>query len=198
MRDVQSGEVSSTRAVLLIIDMQNDFVRPDAPMVVPTAETIIPKIQEVLQFFRASRLPVIYVIREHREDASDVEIPRIERFKRRPYGITGTKGAEIVDELKPLVGETVLSKKRFSAFFMTELPLILQKIRPEYVVIAGVQTPNCIRQTAVDSLSHDFNTIVVSDATAAATSEVHRANLADMKRLGIRILTANQMKGLVG
>ena len=184
----------STRAVLLIVDMQNDFVRPDGPMPVPTAEEIVPKLKDMLHSFRRRGLPVIHVIREHREDASDVEISRIEKFRQGKYGLKGTRGAEIIDELKPVAGETVLAKRRFSAFFMTELPLILNRIRPEYVVIAGIQTPNCIRQTAVDSLSHNFETVVVSDATTAASAEVHQSNLADMDRMGIRIRTIEQVE----
>jgi nicotinamidase-related amidase len=193
----EDSKAGTPRAALLVIDMQNDFVRPDGPMAVAGAEDIIPAVQRLLQSFRERGLPVIHAFREHREDASDVEIPRIERFNKRKYGIRGTKGAEIVDELKPVAGETLLPKQRFSAFFMTELPLILGRIRPEYVVIAGVQTPNCIRQSAVDSLSYDFKTIVVSDATAATTSEVHRANLNDLERLGIEILTVEQVERIL-
>jgi len=194
MMEATSVTTADSRAVLLIVDMQNDFVRPDGPMPVPSAEEVIPKVRNILDFFRRLRLPVIHVIREHRQDASDVEISRIEKFKQRNYGLKGTKGAEIIDELKPVPGETVLAKKRFSAFFATELPLILDRIRPEYVVIAGIQTPNCIRHTAVDSLCHNFKTIVVSDATTAATAEIHQANLADMERMGIRVLTIEQVE----
>ena len=197
MMEATSMTIADSKAVLLIVDMQNDFVDPDGPMPVPTAEEVVPKVREILDSFRRHKLPVIHVIREHRQDASDVEISRIEKFKQRNYGLKGTKGAEIIDELKPAPGETVLLKKRFSAFFMTELPLILDRIRPEYVVIAGIQTPNCIRQTAVDSLCYNFKTIVVSDATTAATAEIHQANLADMDRIGIEVSTIEQVGGIL-
>jgi nicotinamidase-related amidase len=193
MMGATSVAAADSKAVLLIVDMQNDFVHPGGPMSVPTAEEVVPKVRDILDSFRRRKLPVIHVIREHRQDASDVEISRIEKFKQRNYALKGTKGAEIIDELKPVPGEIVLPKKRFSAFFMTELPLILDRIGPEYVVIAGIQTPNCIRHTAVDSLCHDFKTIIVSDATTAATPEVHQSNLADMDRMGIQVLTIEQV-----
>jgi nicotinamidase-related amidase len=191
--EATSVTAADLKAVLLIVDMQNDFVHPDGPMSVPTAEEVVPRVRDILDSFRRRKLPVIHVIREHRQDASDVEISRIEKFKQRNYAVKGTKGADIIDELKPAPGETVLSKNRFSAFFMTELPLILDRIGPEYVVIAGIQTPNCIRHTAIDSLCYNFKTIVVADATTAATPEVHQANLTDMDRMGIQISTIEQV-----
>jgi nicotinamidase-related amidase len=44
-------------------------------------------------------------------------------------------------------------------------------------VVAGVQTPNCIRATAFDAMALDYRVAVLSDATAAKSSEVHEANL---------------------
>lgn len=59
--------------------------------------------------------------------------------------VPGTKGAEIVDELTPLPNETILRKLRFSAFFQTELDMILRRLKIDTLLIAGTQYPNCVR-----------------------------------------------------
>lgn len=53
------------------------------------------------------------------------------------------------------------------------------------VVLCGVQTPNCVRATAVDALGHDYETLVLSDATASKSETVQEANLEDMRCMGI-------------
>ena len=77
---------------LLIIDMQNDFVRPGAPLHVAGAEATLPRLRALLDFFRARGLPVFHVVREHRSDGSDVEIARRQLYRHTPYAVPGTPG----------------------------------------------------------------------------------------------------------
>jgi nicotinamidase-related amidase len=74
----RGGLESIKKPVLLLIDMQNDFVLEDAPLTVSQGRVVIPKIPELLDGFRAEKLPVFNVIRVHRADGSDVEIIRQE------------------------------------------------------------------------------------------------------------------------
>ena len=151
---------------LVIIDMQNDFVLPEAPLCVKGAQATVPTIQKLLDRARAEGWRVIHVIRQHRRDGSDVEIGRAPLFTQGAgICVPGTKGAEIVDELAPLPDETILRKLRFSAFFQTELDMILRRLKIDTLLIAGTQYPNCVRGTATDAMSHDYNTIVVTDHT---------------------------------
>ena len=103
--------------------------------------------------------------------------------------IEGTKGGEIVDELKPIDGEYLICKRRWSAFFQTELDNLLKRLDVDQVVVTGVQTPNCIRGTVWDANSLDYEVIVLTDGTGASTSEVHEANLNDMKNIGVKLMT---------
>jgi nicotinamidase-related amidase len=61
------------------------------------------------------------------------------------------------------------------------------------VVVAGIQTPNCIRTTVFDAMAHNYRTVLVSDAVAAQDDEIHRCNVRDMERIGVSILTAAEM-----
>jgi len=89
---------------LVIIDMQND-----AMAMVPAGREVIPAIRRILDVCRASDISIIHKIRVHRSDGIDVELFRAEMFKRNPFLVNGTRGAEIVSELKPHEGEFVIS-----------------------------------------------------------------------------------------
>jgi len=179
---------------LLIIDMQNDFCLPGAPFEVRGGLTIVPKILELRRAFRARGLPVIFVIREHAPDGSDVEITRRPRFLGVGGAfIRGTVGHALVDGLEPHPDEPMLIKKRWSAFHKTQLEHLLHSLGVSRVVLTGVQTPNCIRATAFDANSLDFEVVVAADATTASAPEIHEANLQDMARIGIAVEPASEI-----
>ena len=181
------------KPALLIIDMQNDFVLEGRPLRVVSARTVIPKILSVLSAFRAKGLPVFHIVRVHRRDGSDVEIIRQELFRKQPFAVEGTPGAAVVDELAPLPGEYVIPKIRMSAFIGTELDLMLRTLGVTDLVVAGIQTPNCIRTTVFDAIAYNYPVVLASDATGAQTDEIHSASVRDMQNIGVRILTAGDL-----
>lgn len=174
------------KPALLIIDMQNDFVRPGAPACVAGAEATIPAIKNAIDCFRSNRLPVIHALREYRADGSDIEITRWDDFLgRAKFCVPGTPGAEIVAELAPQPGDWRIVKQRFSAFFATELDLILRRLTVSHLAICGTQYPNCIRASAYDAISYGYPTTVLTDASSADSPEVAVANIRDMRNVGI-------------
>jgi nicotinamidase-related amidase len=184
---------SRPRTALLIIDMQEDIVG----MRESTRKTV-PLLRRVLDAFRRKGLPVFHIIRTYRRDWSDVELPRITEFQEKgPRVIENTPGARIVSQLAPRTGEFVVVKKRWSGFFMTELPILLNRLGVGSVVIGGTQTPNCVRSTAFDAISYDLETSVLSDGTSAATPQIHESNLLDMKNIGICLLTCEEAVAMV-
>ncbi len=183
---------------LLIIDMQNDFVREGALLRVAQAENVIPKIRDVLAFFRKKNYPVFHVLRVHRSDGSDVEITRKDLFHRHPFAVAGSAGAQEIDELRPLPGEYVIEKARMSAFIGTELDLMLRTLGITVLVITGVQTPHCIRTTIFDAIAYNYPVILVDDATGAQSEEIHRANVRDMANIGVRVMDSQVLIGTLG
>jgi nicotinamidase-related amidase len=179
---------------LLIVDMQNDFVLPDAPAAVAGARETMPAIAALAEHARKRSWPVIHVVREHRPDGSDVEYTRRELFQNGGgICVAGTPGARIVAELTPRSGDYVLTKQRFSAFLGTELDFLLRRLRVETLVVAGTQYPNCIRATAVDALGRDYRVIVVSDACSAQTERVAANNIEDMRNMGIACMAFQEL-----
>lgn len=176
------------KPALLIVDMQNDFVLPGAPAVIAGAYPTIPRIREILEYFRQAGLPVFHIVRSYPSDGSDIEITRRDEFLSRPYVVPGTKGAEIVDDLTPVEGEIIITKSRFSGFFRTGLEERLRGLGIGQVIICGTQYPNCIRATAFDAISCDFPTTVITDAASAATEEIAAVNIHDMQQIGIHCI----------
>jgi len=185
------------KPALLIIDMQNDFVRAGAPMQMPGADPIIANVRKVLEVFRNQGYPVFHVVRVQRSDGSDVEIFRREIFKSVPFAVEGTEGVEIIDELRPLQGEYLIRKNRMSAFMNTDLDLLLRSLGIDTVFITGIQTPNCIRTTVFDAAASGYHTVLVEDAVAARTPAVHEANLFDMANIGTVLVKTDRVAHLV-
>ena len=187
-----------TKTALLIIDMQNDFIRKGAPLRVNDGEGIIGNIRSALDLFRSRRLPVFHILRVQRADGSDVEISRRELFQKTPFAVEGTVGARVIDELEPLTGEYIIRKNRMSAFFNTDLDLLLRSLAVERLVITGIQTPNCIRTTAFDAFAYNYQVYLVDDAVAAQDDGIHRANVRDMANIGIDIIRTADLGRIVG
>jgi nicotinamidase-related amidase len=185
------------RPALLIIDMQNDFVLEGKSLRVAGAGTIVPKIQTVLTEFRRRSLPIFHVLRVHRPDGSDVEIIRQELFNKQPFAVAGTPGAAVIDELAPLKGEYVITKTRMSAFIGTELDLMLRTLGVSTLFVCGIQTPNCIRTTVFDGIAYNYPVVLIDDATGASSEDVHRANVRDMQNIGVRIVKAAEIPGIL-
>jgi len=180
---------------LLIIDMQNDFVREGALLRVDQAEIIIPKICKVLAFFREKKFPVFHILRIHRSDGSDVEITRKQLFRDHPFAVAGSPGAGEIRELSPDPGEYVIEKIRMSAFIGTELDIMLRTLGVTVIVVAGVQTPNCIRTTVFDAIAYNYPVILLDDATGAKTEEIHRSNVRDMVNIGVSVMDTESFIG---
>jgi nicotinamidase-related amidase len=107
--------------------------------------------------------------------------------------VPGTPGAEVADEIKPQPGDITISKHRFSAFFASDLDLVLRGLGVKHVYIAGTQYPNCIRSTAVDSMSLDYPTTVLTDCCSAASPEVAESNIRDIRAMGIDCIDSTEV-----
>ncbi|GAB4850218.1 hypothetical protein Ancab_029512 [Ancistrocladus abbreviatus] len=175
------------KTALLVIDMQKDFIRP-GPTRVDGGEAITPNVIKAVEVARQRGMLVVWVVREHDPLGRDVEFFRKHFYCGEKAGPAskGSEGAELVDGLVIHEGDYKLVKTRFSAFFATHLHSFLHSDGIDSLVVVGVQTPNCIRQTVFDAVALDYPSVtVIVDATAAATPEIHAANIFDMKNVGV-------------
>jgi nicotinamidase-related amidase len=187
--------VTDTDMALLVIDMQMDFLTPSSPLYVAGGSAIVPTVHQVIEYARSANVTIIHVKRQHRSTGVDIDLSRRGLFtKTGGLLVTGTTGAQEVSLLEPAATDLTVVKTRWSAFFGTDLDLLLRRLQIHSLVLTGVQTPNCIRATATDALSLDYATTVLSDATASQTAAIQASNLADMEAMGVQILTTTQFE----
>ncbi|XP_051119314.1 probable inactive nicotinamidase At3g16190 [Andrographis paniculata] len=190
-----AGDLKWKNTALLVIDMQKDFILPDAPVSVKGGKSIVPNVVRAVEVARSRKIPIVWVVREHDPLGRDVELFRRHLYsdgKPKPTA-KGSVGAELVDGLVIKDGDYKLVKTRFSAFFNTNLHSYLQGIGANNLVVVGVQTPNCIRQTVFDAVALDYHKVtVLVDATAAATPDIHIANIFDMTNVGVATPTLEE------
>jgi ureidoacrylate peracid hydrolase len=192
-------EIDEARAVVLVIDMQNDFgarggmfdrAGIDITGITAAAETTGP----VLAAARDAGMPIVYVKMEHPDDLSNVgpedgphwikHLPlRLGEEVVAPNGSTSrilvkdTWNTQILDELEPQPADLVVSKHRFSGFFETELDDVLRGMNAKYLIVTGCTTSICVESTVRDAMFRDYACLVLEDCTAEPIgSDLPRTN----------------------
>lgn len=143
---------------LIVIDMQNDFL--DKLEEVCRAR-LISKTNQLIGRFRAASYPVIWVQQLFSPDLSDAFLEM--RGRRISVVIEGTEGAELDSKLARESEDPIIIKKRYSAFFDTNLEEILRNLTPNKITLAGVNTHACIRTTAIDAYQRDIPVLLASE-----------------------------------
>jgi len=156
------------KTALLIIDMVKDYFRDDHPYpITPLARKLTDPINALIAEFRKKDLPIIF------STDSFQETDFIFRGRMQPHALKGTKGAEVVADLDMSDDDLWLPKPRFSAFFNTGLENILREQKVTQCAVAGIATTFCVLSTAMDSLCHDFKTIILEDCATAFSEQAH-------------------------
>jgi len=174
----QASMLKLQNPVLVILDMQRDFLDPGAPIEIARGREIVPNLVQLLSSCRKLRVPVVHVITIHRRDGKDWEI--LEPSRVPPHCIENTDGSKIISELAPLENEFVVVKKRYSAFFNTEFDAILRRLQAKTLIIAGVTTECCVRSTVFDAYFRDYHVIVPMDCTDSLTEAKKKSSLQDI------------------
>ena len=164
-----------SKKALLIIDMQNDFCNPSAPLFVPNNPKIIPKIKKEIEKARKENIPIIYTQDWHK--------PNDKEFKIWPkHCVAGTEGVEIVKELIPQKNDVIIKKSTYSAFYKTNLAKILKKLKIEALILTGCVTNICVLFTAFDAYVRGYKLIIRKDCLGYVNKKYHEFALNLMKK----------------
>ncbi len=166
----RKAEIDSRHAALLVIDLQNFFRRIIRP--------VLENIQKVIQCCRQEDISVIFTQHGHTDPPSDVGILGAW------WGqviLRGTEDWKFLPEIKIEPRDTVLPKKRYSAFYETELEKLLRSKESRDLIISGVMTNLCCETTARDAFMRDYRVFFLIDGTATGKDDHH---LATLKNLG--------------
>lgn len=164
-------------SAVLVIDMLNDFLVEGGKMVLPGGDHIVPNQKDVLDAARKIDIPIIYVNDAHRPGLREDR----EFLKRGQHCIEGTWGAEVIDALKPSAEDMIITKRRFSGFFETDLDLTLKDLGIKILIVMGVVTNICVRSTVHDAFFRGYKVIVPTDCVEATGPREQESSLYDIE-----------------
>jgi nicotinamidase-related amidase len=173
---------------LVVIDMQRDFLQPGGfgeslgNDVSQLRRTIEP-LAAFLATWRAAGLPVIHTREGHLPDLSDCPPAKLARGKIGEMGafgrilIRGEYGHDIIDELQPIDGESVVDKPGKGAFYATELQELLEKDGIKSLLVTGVTTEVCVHTTVREANDRGYECLVLADCVGSYFPEFQRVGL---------------------
>ena len=184
-------EIEAARTAVIVVDMQNDFVAKGGAfdrtgMDISVIRELIPPIARVLAASRRHGIKIVYLKMAFRPDLSDLGGPEspnrmqqvavgVGKEYRAPNGVStrvlirDTWSTDIIQELEPKAGDTVVYKHRYSGFYETDLDATLKRNRVKDLIFTGCTTSVCVESTVRDAMFRDYRCLVLRDCTAQPT-----------------------------
>ena len=177
---------NKNKTAILVVDMLNDFVT-GALKCDRGLATIEPN-RKLIEAAHKAGVKVIFCNDAHVKDV-DHELKLWG-----DHAIAGTKGAEVIPELKPTDADYIVPKRRYSGFFHTDLDLLLKELGVENVIMTGLHTHMCVRHTSADAYCLGYNIYVAKEATDSFTKEDYEYGLKYLKEVyGAVVLSVDEI-----
>ena len=191
-------DVDAARCALLVIDMQDEFVKPEwCPYWVPEATRLVPRLQHVIAHCRRRGIPIIYTL--FAKTLAPLDRPASGRFMPNRYSGPGLDDLRLFEEsrlwheLAPAPGELVLHKPSYGAFYDTPLETVLKNLGRDTVIISGCLTNFCCGMTARQAYERGYRVIFGSDLTATDDPALQEPELKVLRKGFARVMTAEEI-----
>ncbi len=168
------------KPAVIVIDFVRAYTTPGEKLYAPDVVAAVEQTVELLAAARKKDVPVIYTRVLYNENGLDggvfvKKVPVLRTF------LASNPMTEIVAELEPVAGDTVLIKQYASSFFGTSLSAMLTALRVDTLIITGCSTSGCVRATALDACQYGFRAIVPRECVGDRHQAPHEANLFDIQ-----------------
>jgi ureidoacrylate peracid hydrolase len=145
---------------------------------------MIPKLNHFLNNARECKIPIISILTIRRDE--DVSDPMQEIWIRHQVGspicTAGSWGAEPISEIRIHVEDIVIEKKRYSAFFQTDLEAALKSRGIRTIIVTGTATNVCVETTCRDGFMRDYYVVVPEDLVACTDPNASQNALQNINR----------------
>jgi nicotinamidase-related amidase len=193
-----------SKTALVIVDMQNDFVRVGAPLELPLCRAAIPNVKKVLDACRKRGMPIVFLkfIGGPKKTLIWTWSPQLlpdqkccwKNHRRFYKDIKKEAGAsDIIEELSSEADDLFVEKYSYGGFYDTNLHTILQAHQIEYLVVVGCATPICVDDTVTGAFDRQYKVCLVSDATGSFSEEFHSNSLKRIAMKYGRVLTTAEL-----
>lgn len=185
---INPAVIRPSQTALVVVDMVRDFTEPDGLVFYPMNRQILPAVVRLVDLCHQTGTLVIFMQHRYRSGKYDRNLETM-----RPNCIEGS-GGEALDPALPVDRERdyIIQKRRYSAFYGTDLDLVLREHGIKNVAVVGTKTNCCIRATVHDAYFNDYLPIVISDCVGTNSEEVNRVHLEDMDKYFGTVMTARQ------
>jgi len=174
------------KSAFIVVDMQKDFCYPWGRLF--GGERVTKIFENVAKAVGSARkkMPIVFTQDYHRKDDPEFKIwPE--------HCVANTEGAEIIDEIEVEKEDYIIKKRRYSAFFGTDLDLVLRELGVEMLYLAGVLTNICVLHTAGDAALRGYDVTVIKDCTEALSDYDYEYALKHMENIfNARIMTLSE------
>lgn len=185
---------SSPTTALILVDVINSFFKAGNANHYERVTDVVPALARLRNIARSEDTITVHAVERHYPGLADFEFGKLPRHHE-----TGADDAEFFEGFEPVVRdrEVVVPKRRYSAFYATDLDLFLREQGVRRIVVAGVKTNVCIRATVQDGFAGGFDVVVPREATNSNRAHLAEAGLEDIDRYFGRVVSLDDALGML-
>jgi nicotinamidase-related amidase len=185
--------IRSERTALLVVDMQDEFVRPGwSPHWVPAATRMAPRLRRLAEDCRDASVPVIWTIFD--DTHLGLDRPRTLRSFPHAHSDWHRPGpAGVWDAMGRRPDEVLIRKPSYGAFYDTPLDTVLRNLDRDTVIVTGTLTNYCCGTTARQAYERGYKVVFGSDVTATDDESRQEPELAVLRKGFALVLPAEEI-----